>query len=190
MTKSVVNVPDGAASATREIRPFLFLEPARGADAGVAPDPLGLDQLDAMVGDDAAALARSLVQFSIELQNRSMLERGDRQPIRLSVLNRRRRAARAWVNAVLAGRVDEATRHAVCTQWVPLLAATGPDLRPSVALGRKFVEFLRGAITGRIFVEPAESLLPHARALHAAEAVLGTHLAALERAVRPTPSAR
>lgn len=188
MTKSEVSMVDGTSTLRREGRPFLFLDPAPAVQPPVVLDPIGLDWLHGEVADQAPTLARSLVNFSIELQNRSMLERGNRQPIQLSVLNRRRRVARAWVNAVLAGSVDPTTLHAFATQWLPVLCGTGPDARPAPALGRKFVEFLRGAITAHLFAAPADNLLPAARALFALETILASHLAAVLR--EPVPAGR
>lgn len=186
MTKSVVSVENDVQAIAREPRPFLFLEPARLPLRPVAIDPIGLERLDAEVGEAVPALARSVVNYSITLQNRSALERGNRQPIQLSVLNRRRRAARAWLNAVLAGQTDAATLHAVGTQWLPVLCGSGPDARPAPAVARRFVEFVRGAITAHLFSEPCENLLPHARALHVLETVLAMHLAGAVTAARAT----
>lgn len=184
MTKSVVSVENDVQAIAREPRPFLFLEPARLPLRPIAIDPIGLERLDAEVGEVVPALARSVVNYSIALQNRSALERGNRQPIQLSVLNRRRRAARAWLNAVIAGQTDAATLHAVGTQWLPVLCGSGPDARPAPAVARRFVEFVRGAITAHLFSEPCENLLPHARALHVLETVLAMHLAGAVQAAR------
>ncbi len=184
MTKSVLSVENDVQAIAREPRPFLFLEPARLPLRPVAIDPIGLERLDAEVGEAVPALARSVVNYSIALQNRSALERGNRQPIQLSVPNRRRRAARAWLNAVIAGQTDAATLHAVGTQWLPVLCGSGPDARPAPAVARRFVEFVRGAITAHLFSEPCENLLPHARALHVLETVLAMHLAGAVTAAR------
>jgi len=186
MAKSVMSVGNPVQAILREPRPFLFLEPARVPTRAVAIDPIGLEWLDEACDEAVPALVRSLVNYSITLQNRSSLERGARQPIQLSVLNRRRRAARAWIVAVLAGRTDGPTQHAVSTQWIPTLCGTGPDLQNAAGQGTKFVEFLRGALTGMVFAEPAANLLGHARALHVVESVLAVHLAAVKN-VRSVP---
>jgi len=179
MTKSVVSVGNATQAIAREPRPFLFLEPARASARDVIIDATGLEQLDSAADEAVPTLVRSLVNFSIALQNRSPLERGTQQPIQVSVLNRRRRVARAWLNAVLAGKVDSATQHAFATQWIPTLCGTGPERKPAPEHGGKFVEFLRGALTALIFSEPAANLLGHVRALHVLESVLAVHLAAL-----------
>jgi hypothetical protein len=113
------------------------------------------------------------------MQNGRALERGNPQPIPLSVLNRRRRAARTWFVAIAAGKADAATAHTFATQWLPLLTGTGPDLAAAVTPGRGLVEFVRGACTACLFADPAENLLPHAKALYVLETTLATHLAAL-----------
>lgn len=182
MAKSVLPVGNGPNATQREPRPFLFLQAARQPVRAVELDPRGLDALDAAADEHVPALVRSLVQFSIELQNRGLFVREKRQPLQVSVLNRRRRAARAWVVAVLAGRTDAATQHALAAQWVPTLCGAGPDLQVAAEQGPKFVEFLRGACTALIFAEPAENLLGHARALHVLESVLAVHLAAVRDA--------
>ncbi|HZN37618.1 MAG TPA: hypothetical protein VFD82_02380 [Planctomycetota bacterium] len=178
MTKSVVTELD-RASAVREPRPFLYLEPAPLVP-GEAVDPVGCEILDARVMPSVPALVASLVDYTIERQYRRELERGNPQPIQLSVLNRRRRSARAWILAILGGNVDQPTLHALATQWIPMLAGSGPDLEHVARPGRELTEFVRGAITACIFDEPAENLLPHARALHALESTLALHLAAIQ----------
>ncbi|MBL9078844.1 MAG: hypothetical protein JNL08_15165 [Planctomycetes bacterium] len=188
MTKSAVSQAN-VVTAAREPRPFLFLSPARLPLRHDPIDAAGRATLQAAAEDAVPMLVRSLVNFTIERQNRRALERGNPQPIALSVLNRRRRAARAWLLAVLAGKVDGAARHAVASQWLPTLCGTGPDLRLAAAPARALVEFVRGAITACIFDEANENLLPHAKALHVLETVLSVHLAAVlqvSRASRAT----
>lgn len=167
-----------------EPRPFLFLDPL---PVGVKPpdiDARGLDCLEVACGCDVPLLVRGLVNFTIAQQNGTALETGRRAPIVMSVLNRRRRSARAWVMAILSGMVDRATLHALVKTWVPHLTATGSDARAALAPGRSCIEYLRGAITASIFEQPADSLLPHARALHVLDTVLAVHLAALREAAR------
>ena len=182
MTKSVTSV-EGTVSAVRAVRPSLFLKPARLPLRESRLDDGAVRELDAMVSPAIPALVRSLVDFTIELQNRRAIERGNPQPIQLSVLNRRRRAARAWLLAIIAGQNDAATRHAVATQWIPLLTGNAHDVGKAARAGRTLIEFVRGAITACIFDEPAANLLPHARALHVLETTLATHLAALHQNV-------
>jgi len=177
MTKSAV--PEANVTALREPRPFLFLEPARLPLRKDAVDAVGAAHLHAAAEDAVAAITRSLVDFTIERQNRRAIERGNPQPIQLSVLNRRRRAARSWILAVISGKLDAATRHAVSSLWLPTLTGNGSDLHKAEVRGQALIEFLRGAVTACIFSEPADNLLPHAKALHVLETVLAVHLAAL-----------
>ena len=167
-----------------EPRPFLFLDPR---PVGVNPpeiDARGLDGLAVAAACDVPLLVRGLVNFTIAQQNGTALETGRRTPIVMSVLNRRRRSARAWIMAILSGMVDRPTLHALVKTWVPHLTATGSDAKAALAPGRTCIEYLRGAITASIFEQPADSLLPHARALHVLDTVLGVHLAALQEAAR------
>lgn len=184
MTQSATSVVDAATTITREPRPFLYLEPARLPLRSTQIDAASLVRLDDAAGPSVPALVRSIVDFSIALQNRRALENGNVQPIQLSVLNRRRRAARSWLVAILAGRVDAGTLHAVSTQWIPTLAGTGYDLRRCARSGRAFVEFVRGAITACIFDRFEPNLVPSAKAGHALETVLAAHLAAVQQAAR------
>lgn len=193
MTKSIAEDVDVSASAVRVPRPFLYLEPARlplRADHGESIDAAGQHNLEVAAAAAVPVLVRSLVDYTIALQNRRALERGNPQPIHLSVLNRRRRAARAWILSILSGKVDAATRHAVATQWVPMLTGTGPDRQKAMRPGRVLIEFLRGSITACIFDEIAANLLPHARALHVLESTLSVHLAALQQVEHAANSAR
>lgn len=184
MTKSTVSVANVAPIAVREPRPFLFLDPA--------PLPLRKNLIDApsaahlyaAAEGDIPALVRALIDFTIDRQNRRAQDRGNPQPIQVSVLNRRRRAARSWLLAVVGAKVDAATRHAVATQWLPTLCGTGPDLRLAARPTRALVEFVRGAITACIFDQAQPNLLPQAKALHALETTLSVHLAAVWQAAR------
>ncbi|MBL8729141.1 MAG: hypothetical protein JNM25_11960 [Planctomycetes bacterium] len=184
MTKSTVPDANVAITAVREPRPFLFLEPAPLPLRKNAIDAVGAAHLHAAAEGWVPMLVRSLIDFTIERHNRLALLRGIPQPIQLSVLNRRRRAARSWLLAVIAGKVDAATRHAVATQWLPLLAGTGPELRLVAPPARVLIEFVRGAITACIFDLPAANLLPEAKALHALETTLSVHLAAVLQTAR------
>ena len=100
------------------------------------------------------------------------------------MLNRRRRAARAWIQSVVSGAVDQPTQHAVATQWLPTLAGHRSDREAVERTIRSCVEFLRGALVGVLFDEPADNLLGHARALNVFETVLGVHLAAALEVLR------
>ncbi len=184
MTKSAAPVVPAGSALVREPRPFQFLTPARLPLRRDAVDPAGVAELDAAMGACLAMLTRSLVDFTIAQQNRRARERGNPQAPQLSVLNRRRRAARAWLVAIAAGRVDAGTLHALGAQWIPTLTGTGPDLRRAARPGRALIEFVRGAITACIFDEARECLLPEAKALHALEGVLAAHLAAIQQAAR------
>jgi hypothetical protein len=183
MTKSLVSDRD-AVAAVREPRPFLFLAPARLPLREAVVDPRGQQLLDQIITDAIPQLVRSLVDYTIERQNKRAIERGNPQPIQLAVLNRRRRAARTWLLAIAGGKVDGATRHAVATQWLPVLCGTGPDYSGIARPGRVLIEYLRGAITACIFDQPAELLLPEARALGVLEATLAAHLAGLQQLAR------
>jgi len=174
---------DVATALHKEPRPFLYLEPQpipRADDPAVTE---GVAELEACAIDDVPALVRALVNHTIALQQRDSLRNGTARPIPISVLNRRRRSARAWAVAVIMGRTDRATLHALTHTWVPQLAGTGPEIRKAARTGYLCMEFLRGAITARIFDAPAANLVPSAKALFALERVLGVHLQALREVV-------
>lgn len=167
-----------------EPRPFLYLDPLPAGANPPVIDQRGLDCLELAAALDVPALVRGLVNFTIAQQNGRALETGRRTPIVISVLNRRRRSARAWVMAILSGLVDQATLHALVRTWAPHLTASGTDASAMLEPARACVEYLRGAITATIFDEPADNLLLHARALHVLDTVLSVHLAALREAAR------
>ncbi|MFN3241279.1 MAG: hypothetical protein ACE37K_07160 [Planctomycetota bacterium] len=180
MTKSET-YPDTTAS--REPRPFLYLEPAAPSSPGRGPDARGVAELQRAFEPRLPHVVRSVVDRTIARHNEKALRP---QPIQLSVLNRRRRAARSWLLTICEGRADASTCHQAATQWLPLLCGTGPDRLGMEAPARALVEYVRGAITACIFDEASESLLPQARALHALESTLAAHLAAV-LAVSPGP---
>ena len=189
MTKSSVSERDEVVAAVREPRPFLYLEPARLPLTG-AVDPIGLERLETTVSSTIPLLVRSLVDYTIARQNRRASERRNPQPIQVSVLNRRRRAARTWLLAILAGRTDASPRHAAATQWIPVLTGTGPDLARSLRPARELIEYLRGAITACLFDAPRANLLRDARALHVLETTLSAHLAGLLECARTNAPAQ
>lgn len=184
MTKPAIPSVSLAAAPTREPRPFSFLVPRLVLTEPPAVDAGGRAFLAAKTAEFVPALVRALVNHTIEAQNRRARERGTPQPIQLSVLNRRRRCARSWLQAVIHGVVDLPTLHAVATQWLPMLAGHGPDAPTMLRTARSCIEFVRGALTGLIFDQAADNLLGHARAQHALETVLAAHLAAVEEALR------
>jgi hypothetical protein len=184
MTRQANPSVSAAPAPTREPRPFSFLVPRLVIAEPPAIDAGGRAFLAAKTTEFVPALVRALVDHTIALQNRRALESGNRQPIQLSVLNRRRRSARSWIQAVINGAVDLPTLHSVATQWLPMLAGHSPAPEVQLRLARSCVEFVRGALTGLIFDQAAENLLGHARAQHALETVLAAHLAAVEEALR------
>ena len=165
-------------SPQREPRPFLYLKAASLPLSTEPVDPVGAQQLEESLQPQIRHIVRSIVNYTIAKQNRTSRAP---QPIQMSVLNRRRRAARAWLLAISANKTDAATRHAVASQWLPLLCGTGSDLKVAVEPARELIEFVRGAGTSCIFDRPAENLLPHARALYAFESTLAVHLAAVQQ---------
>ncbi len=184
MTKSAHPPVSAAPAPRREPRAFSHLTPRLVTHEPPVIDLTGRAVLAARCNDYVPALVRALVDHTIALQNRRGLESGNRNPIQLSVLNRRRRAARAWVQAVLSGAVDQPTQHAVATQWLSTLAGHSSDREVLARTTRSCIEFLRGAVVGVLFDEPADNLLGHARALNVLETVLGVHLAAALEALR------
>ena len=179
MARSDSSAGAGSARRTdirREPRPFLYLEPAQVG----AVDPVGSDGLARALEPRVPHVVRGLVDFTIARHNARAARP---RPIQLSVLNRRRRAARLWTLAIARGDADASTCRQVATHWLPLLCAAGPDRSGLADAVRSLVEYVRGAVTALVFDEPSESLASQARALHALEATLSAHLgAALEHA--------
>jgi hypothetical protein len=99
----------------------------------------------------------------------------------MSVLNRRRRAARSWLRAFAEGRIDAARRHAAATQWLPHLCGSAPNLANGGRPAQVLIEYVRGAMTACIFDEACDNLLPEARALAVLEGALAAHLAEVTR---------
>lgn len=162
---------------------FPWLRPLPQAVALTAEVEQGLGYLQLLAGDDDVLAARSLVHFSFGLRTPegSLFVR----PPSISVLNRRRRAARLWINAVLAGDVSRECLRNLTTVWLPQLAGTGPDARRAARHGRTLVEFIRGTLTASVMESTQPNLLRHAKALHALDAVLAGHLLAIRSVVQP-----
>ncbi len=182
MTKSAestTEIPAGTIE-TKAPRPFLFLEPRSVSTRPIDLPAADIELLNERASPVVPAIVRSVVNFTIALQNRRALEHGNVQPIAVSVLNRRRRAARAWLNAILAGQTDASTCHAVASQWLPLLCGTGPKIEHCIGPALRIVEFLRGALTATIFDSARENLVPDCKALNVLESVLAAHIGALQ----------
>jgi hypothetical protein len=171
-----------ASAPAREPRAFSFLKPRLITVTPPAIDPHGRAILMARADSSVPALVRAVVDHTIALHNEHGRESGYVQAIQLSVLNRRRRAARAWIQSILSGAVDAPTLHAVATQWLPTLAGNGRDAEFVTRTVRSCVEFVRGSITAVLFDQPEDNLLGNARALHVLETVLSVHLSAAEEA--------
>ncbi|MHC5063085.1 MAG: hypothetical protein ACYTG5_03815 [Planctomycetota bacterium] len=167
----------GESESRREARPFVWLQPSALPSSLPADAAKGLEALNAYLGDAVPQLVRNLVQYSLV----SSQDRTRSQAPSASVLNRRRRSARLWINSVLAGSIDANTINALVMTWGPQLAGTGPNPRRAVRRVQGFVEFLRGNMTALICDEPEENLVPQAQGICALEAVLGVHLGALRR---------
>lgn len=174
-TTQVVETP-------RRPQPFAFLDVERGL-AVPAIDPKGRAFLMACSSEYVPALVRGLVTHTISEQNTRNRVRGAALPIQVSVLNRRRRAARQWIQSVLAADVSRPILHAAAYQWLPTMCGNSPIREVAVATCESCAEFVRGAVTALIFDRPGENLLGHARAMHVLEQVLATHVAAARRAV-------
>ena len=162
-------------------RPFLRIEPVaryelpRSAQAG-------LIDLEEYVGPNVQLLVRALVSHAFGAQRIRTANRRATPPS-VSALNRRRRAGLQWIHAILGGLVDTETLHQVAHAYLPQLIGSGPELHHGERGGLQCIEYLRGAATALIFDAPSESLVSQAKALHALEAVLATHLAAYKRAL-------
>jgi hypothetical protein len=160
--------------------PFLWLAPL---PEGAPPAPIPAQSrasLESFLAPQIGRLVQSLVAASIE--PKTALSAPRRQPVSFAVLNRRRRAARAWLESICAARTDPTTLHAVAWNWLPLLAGSGPELHARARTGHDLIERLRGLAAALIFDEPADNLLPQAHALHALESTLGAHLGAWQHA--------
>lgn len=181
--------PVSAQSSAREPRAFAFLKPRLLSATPPAIDGVGRAILMARASDSVPAIARAVVDHTIALHNEHGRSIGHAQPIQLSVLNRRRRAARLWLQSVVTATVDRPVLHAVATQWLPTLAGHGRDRVSVRDAVRSCVEFVRGAITAALFEHPEDNLLGGARALQVLELTLSVQLSAAEESLRGTPGA-
>ena len=185
--KTAISKPGQTHASTVTRRPFLRLEPE--PRAALTEDVCeALAVADDILSDQVPALVKGLVNYAIGFHIRRRAT-GRRVAPSVSAINRRRRASTQWIQAILAGRIDRESLHAIGHSWIPQLAGTGPDLHQSATLGRQCVEYLRGAITARVFERPAENLVPWAKAMWGIETVLAIHLDAFEEAVAQSRSA-
>ncbi len=169
---------------TRDRLPFAWLEPITVPLALPADAAVGLRSLRDLAEDDVTALMRNLVQFTVIACDPS--RRTFTPTLGVSVINRRLRAARLWINAILAGDISPQTLHTMTHTWLPQLAGTGPEAFLAARVGRTCIEFLRGALTASLFDAPAENLVYEAKGLHALETVLAVHLQAIRSVVAET----
>ena len=163
-------------------RSISWLRPSRPITTLTEDVQQGLAYFQLLVSDDDVLIARALVHDPIAATSRGGYPLA-RTP-NVSVMNRRRRAARLWVNAILAGDLGRETLRNLTHVWLPQLAGSGPDPRRAVTFGRRCVEFLRGSLTACVMAETCDNLLRHAKAIHALEAVLAGHLLAIRSVTR------
>ena len=179
--KTATTEPSPVHTATVERRPFLRLEPE--PRAALTDDVRsGLVLAEQFLTDQVPALVQGLVNYAIGVQSRRR-PAGRRIAPSVAAINRRRRASRQWIQAILAGAIDRETLQTIGHTLIPQLAGSGPEVHRGAALGRQCVEYLRGALTAGIFGEPVANLVPEARALHGIETVLAIHLDSYENAV-------
>ena len=138
----------------------------------------GLAYLQIFAEADTAAMMRTLVRFSVEIQ--SPAERPFVRAPGINVLNRRRRSALLWINSILDGNVSPEALRQLTRVWLPQLAGCGHETQRAARRGRAFVEFVRGLMTASIFDQQADDLLRHAKALYTLETVLGANLRAIQ----------
>ena len=141
----------------------------------------GIAELRRRIEGDLTALARAFVDHTLADGgvHGDRLADPQRQPAPVSIRNRRRRAARLWLNAIVQGKMDRATLDALTSNWLPPLAGVGHQRARALPHGERYIEWIRGAMTAAIFSDPADNLVPHAYALHALETVLSVHLGAI-----------
>ncbi len=181
-TAQRIETPSPSPTAPRERRPFARLEPTTGSAALPGELHQGLTNLELCVGTQIAMLTRALVTYTLTAGRADTI--GRRTPPTISVLNRRRRAARLWIQAILAGRVDDDTRHTVATSLMPKLIGCGPEIHRAERAGELLVEYVRGAMHAAILDRPAANLVPEAAAIHALDTVLANHLDAFVQTAR------
>lgn len=187
MDKSTESAGPMAVDAPRSSASQIVPAPTPSALVEASPRALpesaarGLLDLEWAVGGRLPELVRDLVAFTFSRDAREDMRVSRPRGIFHSVINRRRRAARLWLNAILEGSVHQSTLYALTHSWGPQLAGTGPEVERALPALRDCVLFLRGMMTGMILDRCHENLVPQARALHALEAVLELHLRGLER---------
>ena len=183
-TTQTVAPSSGTHVVAKDRRPFLTLEPVAIPDELPPEVVSGLTILNELVENDVQLVTRAIVGYTVANQIREQRAIGRTQGVPISVLNRRRRAARAWIVAILQGNVDAPNLRVVTSNWIPQLTGTGPDVTDAVCAGETLIEYVRGVISGSVMTDPADNLVPHAHALHALDTILGIHLQALREAAR------
>ena len=178
-TESAQEAGTPGYSGQPERRPFLRLEP-RAAEPMTDEILETLPALRRELYPELPGLARAVVDHSVRFQNAQSRRQPRTTPtaISLPMLNRRRRAARLWLQAILYGRVDPVTRHAVAHQWLPQLAGVTADGTTPPTVGRRFLEFVRGLLIASVADRPSANLVPIAKQMFAIESVLSVHLGA------------
>jgi hypothetical protein len=170
MVKTVLD--QGQGQPARRAAADADAERARWVDVALPEDVLAtVPALRDRCEDDVARIARCLVHWSIvRTRKDSVLTRRSYPPT--SVVNRRLRAAIAWLRGILDGRSDAQALRDVARVWVPTLLGGS---RADEAAVRACVDYVRGALTAAIFARAADNLLPDARLLYALETILAAH---------------
>jgi hypothetical protein len=137
-----------------------------GEDERTALNDLGrwLNEDLSDVVDAAAERARSVALVAEGLRTWSP---SSSTPVRPSIRNLRRHAARQWIQATLQGTFDSAFSRQLRHTWMPILLAEQFQTRATPAVVGAFLDWMEGYVTSRIVDEVAENVVPGWRMLHA-----------------------
>ncbi len=123
------------------------------------------DDLDELV-HIAATRARSVALESEGVQV-AVDPLGTRAPVRPSIRNLRRHAARQWLVATLEGNYDSAFSRQVRHTWMPILLAEAHHNRATPAFVGAFLSYFEGIVASRVVDTTADNIVPYWRMLHA-----------------------
>lgn len=115
---------------------------------------------------EAAAIRARQVAYQAE-GFRSQTPFDNEPPVRPSIRNLRKHAARQWLMGTLDGIYDSAFSRQVRHSWMPILLAEQYQSRATPALVEAFLDYVEGWVTSRLVSDVSDNLVPCYRMLHA-----------------------
>ncbi len=130
-----------------------------------------LQDCAATLADDFEELVEHLADrardVAIEAEVFGVRALAPKTPVRGSISNLRKHAARQWLQATLEGHFDAAFSRQLRHTWMPILLAEPQHARATGAAVAAFFDYVEGYVASQLVASTDDNLVPAWRQLHA-----------------------